>query len=823
MRWSIVRLIWNRELRDQLRDRRTILMIVLLPVLLYPLGGLGLLQLVSGYISQSDIVGIVGAEQLHTWPETPPRPHAQSVVAWLACTPSPPGGFAIDRITSAMIFPRVQPRPDRVATSLSWLLLTPPLPGCPGLMVDRLSAAMVAEMVCPSLDYPPFLVEIEGNLRFSPDYLSSSRRPRPSLVPLLIPGELPTLTADLRDPEQPLMRPYHALLAQRQIDVLLVVAPDFRERLFRDEQGEIFLFGRNNDEISRATTIRVDTLVQRWKNDLLSSRLARMQLPSNLAEPINLYDPERSKPIGQRAEENLANVLVRIFPFILVMWSLAGALYPAVDLCAGEKERGTMETLLISPASREEIVLGKFLTIWLFSAATALVNFFGLAISIAIIGSSALSKTSAVPVSVLLWGVVLLLPLSAFFSAMALAIGAFARSSKEGQYYLMPLFVVTMPLIMLTLAPGIELSPMTSLIPVTGVALLLQRLVAPNGSSAGDAFVWLYFVPVLLPMVVYSWLALRWAAAQFHSEEVLFREADRFDFSLWLQRLLSEKEALPRMSEIVFCFGLILTMRWISLGLGGDWSLLVRLGVGQLAFVLAPVLIMATLLTTRPFFALGLRWPPWWSIFLAVVLTIVLLPPMAELSLFLMQQFPALRGLLELNHPLTGELRAISTLDAHRSRLQYFLFLAILPAVCEELAFRGWLLRGLVCRVGPIWAIVASAFLYSLYQLNVFQFLPHFLFGIVLGIITLRTGSVLPAMLVHGGYNALFISPLIVPGMFGFVLRFAPSQEVSLPLVGLRLLLSGSCAVLAVLILGILWRAGPKSELEMNNEPSRAM
>ena len=70
----------------------------------------------------------------------------------------------------------------------------------------------------------------------------------------------------------------------------------------------------------------------------------------------------------------ILDMLVRIFPFMLVMWSLAGALYPAVDLCAGEKERGTMETLLISPAGREEIVWGKFLTIWVFSAATALLN-----------------------------------------------------------------------------------------------------------------------------------------------------------------------------------------------------------------------------------------------------------------------------------------------------------------------------------------------------------------------------------------------------------------------------------------------------------------
>src|SRR6202023_2878350 len=82
-----------------------------------------------------------------------------------------------------------------------------------------------------------------------------------------------------------------------------------------------------------------------------------------------------------RAGDKPFDLIVRIFPFMLVMWSLAGALYPAIDVCAGEKERGTMETLLISPASREEIVWGKFLTIWVFSAMTALLNLVSMGMS----------------------------------------------------------------------------------------------------------------------------------------------------------------------------------------------------------------------------------------------------------------------------------------------------------------------------------------------------------------------------------------------------------------------------------------------------------
>src|SRR5262249_39466924 len=152
------------------------------------------------------------------------------------------------------------------------------------------------------------------------------------------------------------------------------------------------------------------------------------------------------------------------------------------------------ETLLISPAAREEIVYGKFLTIWVFSAATALLNLLSMAFTTWNLGAAL--PTVAVRPMALVWGVLLLLPLSAFFSAVCLAVGAYARSSKEGQYYLMPLFLLTMPLIFLTLVPGVELNPFYSMVPVTGVALLLQKLIA---GEAGGHGLWLYFVPVLAP------------------------------------------------------------------------------------------------------------------------------------------------------------------------------------------------------------------------------------------------------------------------------------------------------------------------------------
>src|SRR5207302_1313920 len=231
-----------------------------------------------------------------------------------------------------------------------------------------------------------------------------------------------------------------------------------------------------------------------------------------------------------------------------------------------------METLLISPASRQEIVWGKFLTIWLFSAATALLNLTSMGMTAS--HFSGIMTRDVLRPAAILWCIMLALPLSAFFSALCLAVGAYARSSKEGQYYLMPLFLLTMPLIFLTLSPGVELNPFYSLVPVTGVALLMQRLM----TVSLDKVPWLYFIPVLAPMALYSWMALRWAIEQFKREDVLFREAERLEIKLWLRRLFREKEALPSTGQALFCFALIVALRWIPFVSDGG-SLMSRTGI----------------------------------------------------------------------------------------------------------------------------------------------------------------------------------------------------------------------------------------------------
>jgi len=182
----------------------------------------------------------------------------------------------------------------------------------------------------------------------------------------------------------------------------------------------------------------------------------------------NLDDDDESDAASVQYSEDDSETLIYVFqnsandksrmgaerfnPFIIMIWSLTGAFYPAIDLCAGEKERGTFETLLSSPAARSEIAIGKLFTVISFSMATSILNLLSMAFTgmfvMSRIGSSMGGglPLGAPPMGCIGWLLLALIPISALFSAVALAAAAFARSSKEGQYYLVPLMMISMPL-----------------------------------------------------------------------------------------------------------------------------------------------------------------------------------------------------------------------------------------------------------------------------------------------------------------------------------------------------------------------------------------
>jgi sodium transport system permease protein len=428
MRWSVVRLISVRETRDLLRDRRTVMLILVLPALLYPLFGLAGTLFALSITGQTTVVGIVGMEEL--------------------------------------------PQGDADASGKP--------PSFPALLVDGRFAELSADT--------------------EPDSVID---PEAGLGPIAI---------------EPLSSDSAEALQNRTVDVVLVVSPGFTRDLEAGRKPTLTILTREGDERSKLAAQRLKAIVRQWENRVREVKLARAGLPKDFHEPFVLEDPQTGKPKEKRTADELRDTFARVFPFLLMMWLLAGAIQPAVDLTAGEKERGTMETLLISPAERAEIVAGKFLATTVFGFASVVWNVLWLTA-----GAVALGELLGFPILNLpgLVGCVIVgIPLAMLFSAVCLALGVFARSTKEGQYYLLPLILVTMPLAFWAMMPGAELDPGKALVPVTGALLLQKKLL----SVSTEPLPWAYIAPVIGGLMLWVAIALWLAIRQFKNEAVLFRD-----------------------------------------------------------------------------------------------------------------------------------------------------------------------------------------------------------------------------------------------------------------------------------------------------------
>jgi len=411
MRLPIVKLIAAKETRDLLRDRRTVMLILVLPLLLYPLFGFAGFVLASGIIKQETNVGLVGS----------------------------------------------------------------PGTGLPPLLADSGNAFADGLMTA----------KFEG-------------------------GPVTVKPIDDEHAEES--------LNSKAVDVIIRIPPGFAEAVASGAKPKIEIRIRDGDEKSKLAGKRVQAILAAWSAKVRERRFEKAGLPKDFDKPFEVKDPDDKKDELKKGADELRDQFVKIFPFILVIWVVAGAIQPAVDLTAGEKERGTMETLLISPAERSEIVVGKFVAVTFFSFASVVWNVFWLTVSAVLFGLWLGSPVVNLPG--VLGCVVLGLPIAMLFSAVSLALGVFARSMKEGQYYLMPLMLLAMPLAFWGMLPGIELTPGMSLVPITGPMLLQQKLLAVSS----EPIPWVYFLPVLGSHTVYIALALALAIFQFKRESVLFRE-----------------------------------------------------------------------------------------------------------------------------------------------------------------------------------------------------------------------------------------------------------------------------------------------------------
>ncbi len=721
MNWKNIRLIFLREVRDQLRDRRTLFMITILPVLLYPMLGLGLVEMMLTFSEQRRTVVILNAKDLPADPAFLTEDGIDS--QWLS-------GSA-DGTPISVITDREESRSSADAGDPRQLQRRQELLKQARILADhvrRATAETSADEVAEET--------ADSDSRPAADLSSQFSRLGIEVL-VLVPDGYADLVASVRQQVQD-----GADGAESEI-----------------ESSRLIVVRNSADDKSVVAFSIVQSALRTWESHVRASIFDEAALPETLQHPARLKWVEVAQ-----GEQVAANVWSKMFPAMLVIMALTGAFYPAIDLGAGEKERGTMETLLISPARRVELVLGKFCTIMLFSVMSALMNLASMAVTgqqMASAMGAGLTESLSLqfpPASAIMWVVILLLPLAALFSALCLALATFARSSKEGQYYLTPLLMVVMGLTMFCLSPTVEIAPLYSVLPVVNVALLLKGLLL---TSVQTSSLLAYAIPVLVSSFGYSLLAIWWAIELYNNEGVLFREAEKFDLRVWLRQLMRPRDAVPAFPEAVFCFiGLLLlqlaAMTFLQPELTGDAeqdarAMLQLICVQQLVTIACPAVFMGILLTTSPRATFRLRRPSAAAMLTAAGLAVLVHPLSIELSQFLAEQgvFPEIPEAFARVHALmTGGGQPLWLL---------IVVFALTPAICEELAFRGFILSGLA-RGGRLGiAVVISSMMFGVIHMIPQQVFNAALVGLLIGLLAVHSRSLFPAILFHFCTNTLAV------------------------------------------------------------------
>jgi len=704
MNYSNVRLILAREIRDQLRDRRTLFMIAVLPILLYPLMGVSLLQVSQFMQEHKARVLVLGAPELEGLPPL----------------------FEGERFASPLFADSARAR----LLELHFAAEGTRAEAERQVREGRFEAAIVF----PS-DFAARLESFREAIR-RPDRPANGATGLDANTPRLQSGGVSRNTVSQNTAAK--APPLQWVGASRRLEV---PSPEI-------------LYNAASDK-SQIAFVRVSEILHRWTQRIGDDNLARSGLPTVAARPFLVQCADVAD-----ADQREASMWSKVLPILLLIWVLTGAFYPAIDLCAGEKERGTLETLLSSPAGRGEIAVGKLAAIMLFSIVTALLNLASLGLTGWMVASQ-LPGFGLPPFAALSAVGIVLLPIAALFSALCLALAAFARSTKEGQYYLMPVLLITLPLVVLPMSPGVELNLGNSLIPVTGIVLLLRS------ALEGDYWRAVQYAPAVTMVTMLACvLSIRWAIDQFNSESVLFRASERFEVGLWLRRLFRRRGLTPSLGAAVWCGAIILLANFfLSLAqtMPSDFGGFARtVMLTQLGAIAAPALLLALLTARSPRETFLLKRPVRWAAVPLAVLLAVALHPAAHLIQ------AAVQRLYPVSDSVLPAFQKIQKLFHDADFWPLVLVIAIVPAVCEELAFRGFILTGFR-RMGRPWrAILLSAILFGISHGILQQSLIASLLGVLLGYVAMQSGSLLPGVAFHAVHNGLLmangrIAPEMIP------------------------------------------------------------
>ncbi|MDA7907049.1 ABC transporter permease subunit [bacterium] len=493
----------------------------------------------------------------------------------------------------------------------------------------------------------------------------------------------------------------------------------------------------------------------------------------------------KSKNVGTFEENSL---LATIVPLVLVLMTITGAVYPAIDLTAGERERGTMEAVMASPVPRGYVLFSKYIAVVAVALLTAIANLVAMFTTLWAGGLlELLTGADTFPWLTIFQMLGLLILFSGFFSAVLLSLTSFAKSFKEAQAYLIPVMLLSLTPAMLSLMPGITLSGALTILPLINIVLLARDLLSGT-VDPNNAFV------AIISTFAYAAAALSVAARLFGSDAVT-RTSEKSIGSLLRRPREPSLRPTPQAAALMLAL-LVPVYFLVSNGLmrfikaSQDTSVEATLLLNAVALI-STFGLLPTLAAWigRNQFKTTFRLQP--SGTLSIIGSILLgLGAWAFAhEAFVIADAMGIGGLSD--KQIAGAEATIAKMRETSPFLLIAVF-ALTPAVIEELCFRGYLFSAIRTAVSPLRTVLITAFLFGLFHvltgsaLLVERFVPSTLMGLIIGWVAYRTGSVFPGIVIHFVHNALLNTVLYYKDQLSF-LGAGFDDQTHLPLLWLTI------------------------------------
>lgn len=299
------------------------------------------------------------------------------------------------------------------------------------------------------------------------------------------------------------------------LDIALFPSSNYDELLKIEKQASIKIMYKSTESMNIARE-KIDDVLDYYSSKIVSERIAKLELDPHIFEPISVEEKDVAT-----IKEKLGKAIGGLIPYFFVLFCFLGGMYPAIDLGAGEKERGSLETLLSSPANRRDILIGKLGVVICSGLLSAVISLGGLFITLYIakdfvpeqILNSLLNLVNARMLGLIF---LLILPLNIFFGALLLCISIFAKSFKEAQSIANPFLTALIIPMYIGILPGVELTTFTAIMPVLNVTLATKEIVA----GTMDNFL---LIIVIMSQILLAFGALWFTRIWFEREETLFR------------------------------------------------------------------------------------------------------------------------------------------------------------------------------------------------------------------------------------------------------------------------------------------------------------